>query len=351
MSNLRFAQYGCGRMAKYLVRYAVEKGGELVAAFDVAPEVIGQSAGERFHLDSDVMISDAKRAEEVLAVAKPDVVIIATRSTIRELRDILMACAKLGISAITTCEEAIYPWNSTPNITREIDELAKQTGAKITGSGYPDVYWGEVVATLAGSVQKITRIKGSSSYNVEDYGIALAEGHGAGLSLDDFATKIGQFNNLDSDAIRTKIESGEIAPPYMWNQNGWLCAKLGLHATSQTQKCVPQTNSTDLHSETLQMDIPAGHATGMSAVVTTETAEGITLETESIGKVYALGEVDTNEWTIFGEPDTTLTVKQPATVELTCATIVNRIPQLLAFPHGGYITTNELPTATFTRHF
>jgi 4-hydroxy-tetrahydrodipicolinate reductase len=133
----------------------------------------------------------------------------------------------------------------------------------------------------------------------------------------------------------------------MWNQNGWLCSRLGLTPTSQTQKCVPQTHSGDLHSETLGMNIPAGNATGMSAVVTTETAEGIVLETESIGKVYAPGEVDTNEWTIEGEPNTTITIKQPATVELTCATIVNRIPQLLAAP-AGYVSTDKLPVDKFS---
>jgi 4-hydroxy-tetrahydrodipicolinate reductase len=327
-----------------------EKGGDLVAAFDVMSEIIGESVREVLGANFDVQISDAKNAEEILSREKPDVVIIATRSTIRELSEILMICARTGISAITTCEEAIFPWNSTPDITGEIDEIAKTTGAKITGSGYPDVYWGELVATLAGSVQNITKIKGSSSYNVEDYGIALAEGHGAGLSLDEFSQKIGQYNDLNSDEIREKIESGDIAPPYMWNQNGWLCAKLGLTVTSQTQKSVPQTTSVDLDSKTLEMRIPAGFATGMSAVVTTETAQGITLETESIGKVYAPGEVDTNEWTIFGEPDTALKIAQPATVELTCATIVNRIPQLLAFPRGGYITTNELPRDSFVQN-
>jgi len=84
----------------------------------------------------------------------------------------------------------------------------------------------------------------------------------------------------------------------------------------------------------------------MSAVVTAETEEGITIEAECIGKVYAPDEVDTNEWTIIGEPETTVTVKQPSTVELTCANIVNRIPDVLN-AEPGFISTSKMPEPTY----
>jgi 4-hydroxy-tetrahydrodipicolinate reductase len=94
------------------------------------------------------------------------------------------------------------------------------------------------------------------------------------------------------------------------------------------------------------MNIPAGHATGMSAVVTAETEEGIILEAECIGKVYSEEEFDKNEWTVIGEPETTITVQRPATVELTCADIVNRIPDVInAVP--GFIPTSQMPEPTY----
>ena len=79
----------------------------------------------------------------------------------------------------------------------------------------------------------------------------------------------------------------------------------------------------------------------MSAVVTTETEEGIIIESECIGKVYTKDEFDKNEWTVIGEPETTLVINRPATVELTCASIVNRIPDVIN-SKPGYIPTEEM---------
>ena len=347
MAKLRIAQYGCGKMAKYTMRYVYEKGGEIVAAFDVNPEIIGKDIGEIMGGPAKgVKVRDAAEADAVLASLKPDACIITTMSLMRDIRDALLVCAKNGVNAITTNEEAIFPMNSSPSLTREVDALAKKTGCTISGSGYQDVFWGNLIATLAGAMHKINTIRGSSSYNVEDYGIALAKAHGTGLNLADFEKEIAAADNISPTERQKLIDQGEFLPSYMWNVNGWLAERLGLAVKSQVQKCVPQTYDKELHSETLGMTIPAGHATGMSAVVTTETEEGVTLETECVGKVYAPEEFDRNDWTLYGEPDTQVVINRPATVELTCATIVNRIPDLInAAP--GYVTTDLMPVNSY----
>ena len=345
--KIKAVQYGVGKMSLYTMRYMLEKGIEIVGAVDVNPEVIGKDIGEILGKEKmGVVVVSAENAEEMMQTTKPNICIITTRSLIAELEEPYMLCAKLGINAISTCEEAFYPQNSNPTLTNKIDELAKANNCTITGTGYQDIYWGQLISSIAGSTQKITKIKGSSSYNVEDYGIALAEAHGAGLTLEDFDKQVAALDRMSDEERQEIINKGEYAPSYMWSVNGWLCSKLGLNVISQTQKCVPQIYKEDIYSSTLDMTIKAGDATGMSAVVTTKTKEGITIESECIGKVYAPDEFDKNVWTVEGEPTTTITVEKPATVELTCATVVNRIPDVIN-AQPGYITTDKLGDLQF----
>ena len=340
--KVRVVQYGTGKMAVYTMRYVFEKGGEVVGAIDMNPAVIGKDIGEIMGgEEKGVKVTAVDKAEEMLKEVKPDIVIVETMSLLNDIKDAFLLCAKLGINAISTCEEAFFPFNSNPTVTNEIDEIAKKNGCTITGSGYQDIYWGELISAIAGSTQKITKIKGSSSYNVEDYGIALAKAHGAGLTLEQFDKEVASVDKISDEARQEIINKGEYLPSYMWNVNGWLCSKLGLTPLSQTQKCVPQTYSEDIDSSTLGMTVKAGDATGMSAVVTTTTKEGITIESECIGKVYSKDDFDKNEWTIEGEPNTTIVVARPATVELTCATIVNRIPNVIN-GKPGYVSTDKL---------
>ncbi len=347
MEKIKVFQIGCGNMSIYTMRYVYEHGATIVGAVDINPEVIGKDIGEIMGTDNkNVLIDSVNNLEAYLTASKPDIAIVTTMSLLSDVKEVLRVCASLGINAITTCEEAFFASNSNPTAWKELDVLAKANKCTITGCGYQDIFWGNLITVIAGTTHKIVKIKGSSSYNVEDYGIALAEAHGAGLTLEEFDREVAAADRMSPEERQKIIDSGEFAPSYMWNTVGWLADKLGLHITSMKQECVPKINDKDLVSSSLGMNIPAGNATGMSAVVTAETEEGIILEAECIGKVYAEDEFDKNEWTVIGEPETTVTVQRPATVELTCADIVNRIPDVIN-AEPGFVPTSQMPEPTY----
>ena len=238
MEKINVVQYGCGKMSKYTMRYVFEKGARIVGAFDIAENVIGKDIGEIIEDGKKykVLVDDAKNLEAFLNGHEVDCVVVTTMSLLADCEDVLLTCAKCGVNAITTCEEAFYPQNSNPKLFKKIDELAQLNECTICGSGYQDVFWGNLISVLAGATHKITKIKGKSSYNVEDYGIALAKAHGAGLSLEEFDEQVASVDRISDEERQAMIDRGEYLPSYMWNVNGWLCDKLGLTVKRQTQK-------------------------------------------------------------------------------------------------------------------
>lgn len=351
MRKITMVQYGCGKMSKYTMRYALEKGVKIVGAFDIDESKIGLDISSIIGCDEklNVKIQDAKEFEDFLKTHDVDVAIITTTSIFAENYPIYEICARNGVNAISTCEEAFYAQNSSPKLAKKLDKIAKKNGCTICGSGYQDVFWGNLISVIGGATHKIVKIKGKSSYNVEDYGISLAKVHGAGLTKEQFEKGIIEPEKMSEEELKKLINSGKFAPSFMWNVNGWLCSKLGLHITKQTQNSVPQIAEEEIHSTTLNMTIPKGYCTGLSAVVTTETKEGTTIVSECIGKVYGPNDFDCNDWTIEGEPSTRVVIERPSTAELTCASVINRIVEVLC-AEPGYTTTDQMPENIYKAH-
>lgn len=114
-------------MAVYTMHVRSRKGGEVVGAIDVNPNVIGKDIGTIMgKTEMGVKVTALENAEETIRTLKPDIAIVTTMSLLNDVKDALMLCAKLGVNAITTCEEAFFPWNSNPQVTKEIDDLANQ---------------------------------------------------------------------------------------------------------------------------------------------------------------------------------------------------------------------------------
>ena len=348
MNKIKFIQIGCGKMSRFTMRYALEKGYELVGAYDISEDVIGSRVDKIFsEVKSDIIIKNISELKNI-PEKSADIAIVTTMSLLNDIGDVSRTILSKKINLITTCEEAFFAENSNPTLYKELDVLAKANNVTMTGCGYQDVFWGNLISTLAGSTHKITKVRGSSSYNVEEYGIALADAHGVGFSPEEFDEKIASVDNISDDARQILINQREFLPSYMWNTVGWLADKFGLTITDIKQRCVPKIANEDVYSDTLGKKINQGEALGMSAIVTAHTKENITLEAECIGKVYVGDDIDLNEWTIYGEPDTSVIIKKPQTVELTCADIVNRLEDVIS-SKSGFVPTSKMYTPNYIK--
>ena len=132
MKKVKMFQIGCGKMSKYTISYAFEKGFEVVGAVDVNPKLIGKDLSKVIGgKKTGIIIGDVVDLKKLLKKSKANIAVITTMSLMADCEEVLLACAECGVNAITTCEEAFYPMSSHPKLTKKLDKLCKENGCTI----------------------------------------------------------------------------------------------------------------------------------------------------------------------------------------------------------------------------
>ena len=335
--NVRFAVFGMGKMGSRMLRYAVNHGGELVAAFTRSSH-LGEDAGTVAELAPlGVPIEAFGSAPQRLAEMKPDICLVAARGTMAGQMEIFRVCAENGCNVLTIGENCQWPWTEAPELAKEADALAKRYGVTFSASGCPEVPWGALAATMAACCARVDRIRVEANLNLEFYGkgvLPLYPEHGINITMEEFQQKFAAVEPI------TQVDGHWPCLP--GDQNGWLCACMGLTPVRQTAWHEPITYHAPVWSQNLEAEIPAGRLLGMNMIVSTETKEGITIEFAMAGKVFSPEDTENYVLQVYGEPDYRVVVEQPVSPIFTAATPVNRIPDIIN-AEPGFITAESLP--------
>lgn len=331
MRRIKAVVYGVGEMGKLMTRLMVEKGVDVVGAIDNRPNVVGKDLGEVSGLGYLLNVTINDDADAVFSSVEADIAVMAFCSEVKTMFLPAKKCIEHGMNVISLTEESLYPWTTSPELTLELDRLAKNYGVTVTGGGIQDIIWINLVSVLTGGSHTIEYVLGQTTGNADDFGPVVIEHFYVGETKEGFKNKVKE----------AKLEEG-----YMGLALESLIADLGLTIKEKTQGIEPVIAEEDVNSKSLGRIIKKGEVLGAAQIDEITTEQGIKFRAEFIMKVYREGENDKSRWVIKGEPDLYLgNDKFPGRI-LSCTPMVNRIPDVIN-SEPGFITVEKLPKLKF----
>jgi len=334
MRRIKAVVYGVGAMNSVATRMMLEKGVDIVGALARSPEKVGRDLGEVAGLGAATGVIVEDDPDRVLSAREADIAVVAVASYMSDMYEHLYRCAEHGVNAVTISEEALYPWNTSPAQTAELDRVARRNGVTITGTGHQDVYWVNMVSLLLGTCHRIDTVTGKATWNVEDFGPEVVSDQRVGTTVEDFEDWLAHADR---------------PPSFGRNTLGALVADLGLTATEVTTTTRPDVADEPMECKSLGVTLAPGRVIGFTDVDTVRTAQGVTLVFEMSGRLYKQGEADLNDWTVTGEPELRLINPAVPTGVTTVTQLVNRIPDVINAP-SGFITMDQLPKLRYRAH-
>src|SRR5579864_3904600 len=307
MRRIKAIVYGVGTMNSIATRMMLEKGVDVVGALARSPEKVGRDLGDVAGLGYQTGVVVEDDPERVLATRSADIAVIAVASYMSDMYEHLHRCAAQGVNVVTLSEEALYPWNTSPAQSAELDRLAKENGVTITGTGHQDVYWVNMVTMLLGTAHRIDAVTGRASWNVDDFGPEV-------VSDQQVNATPAQFEEWLAHADRP--------PSFGRNTLGALLSNLELTASELTTTTRPEIAEQPVRCKTLDLTVEPGRVIGFTDVDIAHTHQGISLTFEMTGRLYLEGEADVNDWTVSGEPE--LRLSNPA-VPTGVTTVTQRV--------------------------
>jgi hypothetical protein len=327
----RLVLYGVGRYGQEIARFAVQKGWQIVAAYNRAGTKVGQDIGRLAGLNCDygVVVQDCDKADYVGLNA--DIGIVTLYDRLAENLPAYKRLLSAGLNVVCHGTESYYPQIVDQEIARQIDGLARANEVTFTGTGVWDMsrIWSALL--IAGNCGRILSLHNSSITNLSSFTRDIMVWSGVGMSPDEFHEKVARQGSAYSGLYK-------YAPLLVLHA-------LGYAVTNTTLRQEPIILEKAFHCDTWGGEIPRGSCAGMRTVIEIATEEGVTTTADYESRVLCHeGELEHTKWTIQGEPiSPEVVIYRDNGYYMDALCVFNRIKDVIAAPPGLQLLTQLGP--------
>ena len=308
---IKVVQMGCGPIGCRIAALAASKNHiNVVGAIDLRHA--GRSLGELTGLESlqSIIISDDANA--VLKACQPDVVMHATGSTFEGVLPQLQLLLKAGVNVVSTCEELSYPFYHQPELSAQLDKLAKNYQKTVLASGVNPGFlmdaWPSFMTAVCTEVESISSLR---RQDASFRRLQFQQKIGAGLSVDEF---------------KQRVEQGQLRHMGLPESAAMIAAAMGWSLEKVIETVEPAIAEQPVSSA--DIDVQAGDAAGVIQTVRAyvDGVERITLDFQA----YIGAQDVQDKITIKGSPSFDVVVNEGVQGDdATAAMIVNVVPKVI----------------------
>jgi 4-hydroxy-tetrahydrodipicolinate reductase len=311
--KMKVVQYGMGPIGIRTTRYLIERDFfEIVGAIDIDPQKVGVDIGLLADLPEPLGVTVHDNPDVVFSRYRPDVVVLTTTSGLEAAYPQIQEIISHGISVVSTCEELSYPWITQPQISRKIDEMAKENTVAVLGTGVNPGFLMDFLPMASTAVcRQVKRIRVERLQNARYRRLPFQQKIGAGLTAEEF---------------REKVKAKTLRHVGLTESMHLIASRLGWQLTGTEDVVEPVI--AEKRITTPDLIIEAGRALGVNQIgrAYINSEEVITLIFRAV-----IGQPDPRD-TIFidGDPPVEMTIRNGINGDVaTCAITVNAIPVVL----------------------
>ena len=324
--GLKVVLYGLGPIGQGIARLVHDMPAlKIVGATDIDPDKARKDLGTVLGLSHKLKVKVEESPARLLRGARPDVAVLCTSSSARDVKEQLLALVKRGINVVTTCEELAFPTPENKAVFREIDAQARKKKVSVLATGVNPGYAMDTLALmLTAPCSHVNRVSVTRVVDAGTRRLSLQRKVGAGLSL-------AQFRRAMTEKQVRHV--GLVESVHM------LAGGLGWTLDKVEETLEPAIAPRDLETEYLR--IPAGNAAGIK-----QTARGYHNGLLAVSldlQMYVAAEAPRDHVLIDGTPPIDMTIAGGIAGDTaTAAMVVNSIPKLMA-ARAGLLSMRDIP--------